>query len=523
MTYLTVAIMVDSAEQALADAAQAAERGADLVEYRFDRFADDIEAVSRIVTDSALPCIATCRPSWEGGEFEGDDGDRLTLFEALADLTRPPAYIDVELAIVQRDPAFAGRIRALADRVGLIYSSHDFDRRPADLYRRIQAMADDASCRVMKVAWASRSLRDNLQAFEIIADAHKPTIALCMGEAGLPSRVLARKFGALLTFAGLDDRNVTAPGQVGVAKMKSLYRWDKLNADTAVYGVIGWPVAHSMSPAIHNAGFDETDADAVYLLMPIPPEYEHFKATVGAWLDDERLDFRGASVTIPHKENLIRYIDECGPAGSEVEPLARQIGAANTLTLREDGSLLASNTDYAAALDSVCDAIGIQRDGLSGKRVAVIGAGGVARAVVAGFAHHGATIVIYNRTVERAEQLAAEFRTDRSKIVAAPLDKLCQSCAQVFINCTSVGMDPDVDQTPMPDLPKSVREGTIVFDTIYNPVETRLLREARAAGATTINGVDMFVRQGAAQFHQWTGRTPPIQRFETEMLQRLIK
>jgi len=193
------------------------------------------------------------------------------------------------------------------------------------------------------------------------------------------------------------------------------------------------------------------------------------------------------------------------------------------LTRRDDGKLLASNTDYAAALDSVCEAMGVGRDGLAGKRVAVIGAGGVARAIVAGFAHHGATVVVYNRTLERAKQLADEFSTDRAKVVAAPLDKLCDSCCQAFINCTSVGMHPNIDDTPLPEPPENFGEGTVVFDTIYNPIETRLLREAKAAGATTINGVEMFVRQGAAQFTLWTDCPAPTDRFEAIMRERLNK
>ena len=233
---------------------------------------------------------------------------------------------------------------------GLILSSHDFEKRPIDLYQRVEAMAQSTACRVIKVAWAARSLRDNIEAFEVLQSQYKPTIALCMGEYGLPSRVLAKKFGALLTFAAIDGQPGTAPGQPTISELKNLYRWDKINAQTEVYGVIGYPVGHSMSPAIFNAAFDEQDYDGVYLPMLIEPSYESFKATVLSWLDMESLNFRGASVTIPHKENLIRFVTE---QGGEVEGLAAKIGAANTLTVREDGSLFASNSDYAGALDAV--------------------------------------------------------------------------------------------------------------------------------------------------------------------------
>jgi 3-dehydroquinate dehydratase/shikimate dehydrogenase len=520
MTRLTVSITVNALDQALADTALAAERGADMVEYRIDELLIPFGQITELVAESPLPCIITCRGTAEGGLFDGDEQGRIDAYRHAA--AGQPAYIDIELSAYETSPVLRQAIRDLVadpNGPGLILSTHDFERRPFDLFQKIETMAADPACRVIKAAWHARSLRDNLEAFELIAAQHKPTIALCMGEFGLPSRVLAKKFGALLTFCGLDDATTTAPGQVGVATMKSLYRWDAIQADTQVFGVIGWPVAHSMSPPIHNTGFAKQEVNAVYLPMPIPPEYEHFKATVGTWLDCEPLNFRGASVTIPHKENLIRYVNE---VGGEVEPLSARIGAANTLTVQDDDTLYASNSDYAAAMDSVCDAMGIGREGLAGRRVAVIGAGGVARAIVAAFVEYGATVVIYNRTIERAQQLAEEFGEGHAgKVVATPLANLAKSCCEVYINCTSVGMHPHEDDTPMPDAPDCLGPDTVVFDTIYNPIETRLLREAGAAGCRTINGVDMFVRQGAAQFERWTGQTSPTDAFEQAMLTHL--
>jgi len=510
---LCVSIMVESVERAFADAARAAERGADLVEYRLDTFIEAGGDVRELVTRSPLPCVVTCRPAWEGGAYEGDEAMRLAVLRTAA--ATGTARIDLEWQTMQR-----GDVGEMDST--LICSSHDFDTRPADLQRRLQAMAGCERCAIVKLAWRARSLRDNLEAFELLRERPKPMIALCMGEFGLPSRVLAKKFGGFLTFAGLEDDALTAPGQVGVDTMKRLYRWDHLREDTRVYGVIGWPVGHSLSPHIMNAGFDATDYNGVYLPMPIPPEYEHFKATVGSWLDFQPLHFRGASVTIPHKQNLLRFVAE---RGGEIEPLARRIGAANTLEVRDDGSLYACNTDYAAALDAVCDALGIAREQLAGQRVGVIGAGGAARAVVAAFAHYGATIVIYNRTIDKAQRLAGEFARPHSvgtdaggKIVAAPLDNLGKCCCDILINCTPIGMHPDVDATPVTGWPERLGPGAVVFDTIYNPEQTRLLREAAAAGAATISGVEMFVRQGAAQFERWTGETAP-----TDVFQRIVR
>lgn len=549
MTKLAVSILVTSRTQAHAAAARAAELGADLVEYRIDQFTDAIAhadaptELAKLVGESPLPSIVTCRPTWEGGHYDGDEQLRVSLLEhaglPLPDSAgRTPAYIDVELAAYQTSANLRQKIGLVVDHpgqvrptiTGLILSSHDFQTRPADLYQRIEAMAAAPACRVIKLAWRARSLRDNLEAFEILLRRHKPTIALCMGEEGLPSRVLAKKFNALLTFAALDKASATAPGQPTVEEIKGLYRWDKIAPDTLVYGVIGHPVGHSMSPTIHNAGFDAVGHNGVYLPLPIPPEWEHFKATVASWLALPELQFRGASVTIPHKENLLRFV---GERGGTVEPLARRIGAANTLTVAEDGTLSASNTDYAAALDAVCDALRIARRELAGRRVAVIGAGGAARAIVAGFAGYGATVVLYNRTLDKAKTLADQFNQSTpapdaavsvgGKVVAAPPEKLCDSCCEVFINCTPIGMHPHTDATPIPAPPqgRGWGPGTVVFDTIYNPLETRLLREARAAGCTTISGSEMFVRQAAAQFRLWTGKPAPTQVFEKILRARL--
>lgn len=526
MTHLAVAIMVESLQIALNMASVAAEQGADLVEYRIDRFTDDEADIQELIRRSPLPCIVTCRPNWEGGDYDGDDQKRLSILEH-AGLAQP-AYLDLELAAFERSANLRQKIKLVIDHAdqgrptptGLILSSHDFTTRPADLMRKVNAMVHEPAARVVKFAFKARSLRDNIEAFEILRAGHKPTIALCMGPFGLPSRVLAGKFGALLTFAGLDDQTTTAPGQVGVRTMKSLYRWDHINPDTRVYGVIGHPVEHSMSPAIHNAGFDAVGHDGVYLPLPIMPEYEQFKATVGQWLEYAPLHFRGASVTLPHKENLLRFVKEMG---GQIEELSQWIGAANTLVVREDGGLHACNTDYAAALDSVCAALGGGREKLSGLRVGIIGAGGVARAVAAGFARHGSTVVLYNRTLEKAGALADQMNAiaaSGGKVVAADLAKLCKSCCQVYVNCTPIGMHPEVGQTPMPELPK-LEPGTVVFDTIYNPARTRLLAEAQQAGAKTINGIEMFVLQAARQFELWTNQPAPIALFRNIMRQKL--
>lgn len=496
MTRLCVPIFVNSIEQARRDMASAAEAGADLVELRIDRLTD-VDQIRQLTARTIIPCIVTCRPTWEGGESELEDHQRLALLTAAA-ISDSVSYVDVELQTIKQ-------VRADLTPDKLILSSHDFVTRPAKLHNLLIDM-DAIPAAVNKIAWRARTVRDNLEAFELLRDRRRPTIALCMGEAGIASRVLAKKFGAFLSFASLHDGAESAPGQLSIADMKRLYRWDAIGAKTRVFGVIGSPIAHSMSPAIHNAAFDRTGYDGVYLPLLVNEGYESFKAFMESFCELEALDLTGLSITIPHKENALRYLKE---RGGTIEAVAERIGAINTISFHP--TLRGMSTDYAAILDSLSDALGVDRSGLAGLRVAVIGAGGTGRNAVAALAHCAATVVVYNRTRERADKLAEEFNGHSGKVVAANMEKLCDSCCQVYINTTSIGMHPNVDASPWGERPPALSADSVVFDAVYNPMETKFLQQARAAGAKTVSGVEMFVRQAAAQFETWTGSQAPVE------------
>jgi 3-dehydroquinate dehydratase/shikimate dehydrogenase len=269
-----------------------------------------------------------------------------------------------------------------------------------------------------------------------------------------------------------------------------------------------------MSPAIHNAGFDEINYDGVYLPLLVDPSYESFKAFMETFVPFKGLMLSGLSITIPHKENALRYLKE---KNAEIELLSEQIGAINTIVIN-DGHLRGFNTDYAAILDTITASLNISREQLSGLRVAVIGAGGTGRTAVAALAAYGATVVIYNRSKDKADALAAEFNGKSGKVVAARFDKLCDSCCQVYINTTPIGMHPNVDASPLDGQSAPFTADTLVFDTIYNPMKTKLLKQAEASGAKTVGGVEMFVRQAAGQFTVWTGKPAP-----TEVMRRVIE
>ena len=335
-----------------------------------------------------------------------------------------------------------------------------------------------------------------------------------MGPLGLMSRVLAPKFGGLLTFATLRDQSATAPGQPTIADLVQRFRFRKIKPSTKVYGVIGWPVEHSRSPEIHNAAFDRIEFDGVYLPLPVAADELAFATTLEALLGDEALTFRGASVTMPHKTHLLHFVAQRHGA---IDAAAAATGAANTLVVHEDGSLEARNTDVTGIVESVAAALGVGEDEWRGKRIAVIGAGGMARAAVAGFAMRGATVVIHHRDFEKAQRLAQEFANKAraqawsggGTVVPARLEKVCGTCGEVIINATPVGMKdgPDPDGVPFPvdEAGRMWDQAPLVVDTVYVPLHTPLIALARSHGAATVDGFEVLQRQAHGQFRAWTG------------------
>ena len=538
MTLIATPIFVGSRAEvsvSLERAREAAGSGANMIEWRVDGLAEDpdgAQALIELVAGSPLPCIVTCRPTWEGGRYGGDEAQRISLFEALASSAHQAKYLDIELAAWERSANFRQKAQLAIDHprqvraieTGLILSTHDFEKRPRDLLQRIERMVNVSASVVIKVAWMARSLRDNLEAFDLLRERRKPMIALCMGRFGLMSRVLAPKFGGMITFASETAGGESAPGQPTITELRKRYRFDSIRRRTKVYGVIGWPVEQSRGPEVHNAGFEAAGHDGVYLPMPIPPEYEHFKATVGAMIDHRRLDFRGASVTLPHKENLLRFVLECG---GRTDGMSERIGAANTLMVGSAGATACSNTDCPAIVDSLCTAMSIDAKDLAELRIAVLGAGGVARAAIGALTELGAPVVVFNRTKYKAQALAEEFNRrgsrngDWGEVHAGRAEQL-RDGFHVIINCTPVGMagGSDPDGSPLEALGQSdalMDDRVTVFDTVYEPARTRLIEEAAARGARVVMGVEMFINQAARQFALWTGKAAPVEVFR-EML-----
>ncbi len=498
MTKLCVCL-IERTPEAMLSAMHSLPRYVHMVEVRLDHLWQVLprsaEAdLERICRNKDRPVVITIRPRREGGLYEGPEGDRLRLLRRAAALGAE--YIDIELDSV----AELGEIPAPTQR---IVSYHNFQQTPSDL-EGIHRKAAGAGAEVIKIAVLARDILDTLPVLALLKrhGSTVPTIAVSMGEEGMPTRLLAGKFGAFLSYASLAEGRDTADGQVPFRQIEEMYRFCRIGPETSLFGVVANPVAHSMSPAIHNAAFAEVGLDAVYL---------PFKVTdPGAFLDGyQPHDLKGLSVTIPHKEAMAPLMDDLGE-------LAARIGAINTVAIRR-GRRYGSNTDVPAALAALEGAA--CRAGLLplGRRtVLLLGAGGAARAIAYGLAGKVGRLIIANRTVSRAEKLAADVRAEH-----CGLERIDRLRPDVLINTTSVGMYPRVDESPVPA--SMLRGGMVVFDAVYNPLETMLLRQARDAGCVTASGIEWFVGQAAAQFETWTGVAAPRELMAKVVMERLSR
>lgn len=494
-----IAVPIVSSEPTLArqvDAARAA--GADMVELRVDLIGEPAAAEALLRGPRVMPVILTVRPRAEGGGWTQGEAQRLHLIERLGRLQ--PGFIDLELSAWRSSREAARIARDLCGESGgnrLIISHHDFESTPTQLGRIFDQLADTPA-EIIKAAFTARDSSDTLRVLDQLQRRapRRKVIALAMGEAGLASRVLARKLGAFLTYAPLSSQSRSAPGQPTLDVLRSRFRWERIQRSTRVFGVVGWPLTHSRGPDIHNAAMESAGVDGVYLPMPLETGYDAFADFMDLAAKHDRLGIAGLSVTLPHKQNAVRWLRA---HAEELDPLAERIGAVNTLTLTTAGRWRGDNTDASGAISALSGVIG--HADFSGRRAAILGAGGVARAVAFALSQRGCNLTIYNRSMPRGEALAQELRCEAKKWN----DRKDQD-AEILINCTPVGMWPQSHASPMP--PQALRSGQIVFDTVYNPAQTRLLQAAAARGCRVVRGTEMFIAQAAAQFYIWHGMPP---------------
>ncbi len=485
-----------------AEAQAAVGKGARFIELRLDllRGAPDFK---RLLADKACPYLATIRRTDDGGRWKGPEDARRTLLRHA--IAAGFDWVDLEHDVIDSIPRYRD--------VRRIVSYHNFREVPDDLEDIYQRMChQDAD--VVKVAVRAAHPEDNLRVLGLIQKARVPTVAFCMGDVGLPSRILGALYGAPFTYAAFNKERTLAPGMPSFDEMLSIYHYRQITPQTQVYGLLGDPVAHSLSPLIHNRAFRQLGIDAVYLPFRVP------RAQLVDCIESfQRVPVRGYSVTMPHKEEAARLAQQTDPA-------TQRIGAANTLIRGNDGKLAAWNTDYQAVVETLRAGLvsstakatsqspgstGITTELppeptgiLASKAVLVLGAGGLARAVAFALRREEALVVISNRTTERAARLSAEVGCRFVEWGARH-----GLNADIIVNCTSVGQHPDVDDSPVHQ--SILKPGMVVFDAVYNPETTLLVKQARSRGCHVVTGVELFVRQASLQFRLFTGRDAPVQ------------
>ncbi|HEY1303705.1 MAG TPA: type I 3-dehydroquinate dehydratase [Vicinamibacterales bacterium] len=435
----------------------------DLVELRLDGVVDlDVAAA---LHGRSRPAVVTCRPTWEGGSFAGSEEERRGILSRA--LALGAEFVDVEWRAGFDD--VIGQ-----DRTRIVLSSHDFDGIPSDLDERARRMRA-VGTGVIKIAITAGRLTDTLR-LRRIAEGGR-AVVIGMGEAGVPSRLLASRYGSAWTYAG----HGVAPGQLPASRMIEDFLFRRVGSSTRLFGIVSTNALHSFSPVMHNAALCAAGIDAVYVPLRAA-DFDDFTAFAQA------MDIEGASVTIPYKIDALR-------AAARADELTRAVGAANTIR-RRGGEWEATNTDVNGFLRPLEAAFGAP---LAGTRASVLGAGGAARAVVVALSSNGVRVCVHARRPEQAQSLARDLGVSAGGWPPAP------GSWDLLVNCTPLGGAVSRDSSP---LPRDLMTGRFVYDLTYGPGESALLRDARGAGCQTLDGLPMLVAQAERQFEWWTGQRP---------------
>lgn len=463
---------------ALAKACERADEWADLIELRLDCLTT-LEGLPQVLERVSRPVILTLRPAEQGGQRELDLETRRTFWT-----TAPQTdWRDIEADLATPE----------TDWSHVIVSHHDFSSVPDDLTRIYEQLAATPAA-VIKIAVQANDIVDCIPVFNLLDRARlegREMIAIAMGNAGLATRILSPSRGAFLTYAALQADSATAPGQITAQKLRSLYHVDKLDRESMICGLVGLPVMHSVSPHMHNAAFESAGINGVYLPLEVRDVKTFVTRMVHPLTKEINWNVRGFSVTAPHKSNVVECLDW-------IDPTAKEIGAINTIVVDGD-QLRGFNTDAAGFIEPL---LKLMSD-LSGLRVAVIGAGGAARAAVWALRRQHANVTLFARDPAKAQALGQLFDVSYESLASASF-----AGYDVVINATPLGSGELIDQAPA-DAEQLAGAG-YVYDLVSNPIETRLLKEARKAGCKTVRGLEMLVAQAKIQFELWTGQTPSI-------------
>ena len=476
-----VAVIGSDPEQ-MTEKAEYLVRDNSFLEFRLDYLPKPALALTRIKRfHDAHPgtiVIATCRRATSGGKFKGSIASQLEILGKAA--AAGCQLVDVEMQTAAK--CKLEQLQKLRSKAGLILSFHDF-RATKKLEETLEKMLEYPAD-YYKIVSTATTLSDNVSLIKFLGregDRHS-LVSMCMGEQGIISRVLGVRAGSVFTFASASAGEETAPGQVTAQELRNVYRIEQVDQATRVYGVVGDPIAHSLSPAVMNAAFRRENVNGVYLAL-------HAKTLKDLLTCVREIPIHGISVTMPYKEAILPYLDNS-------DAHTTKIGACNTVVRAQDGKLYGFNTDAAGIVRPLERRLST----LESARILVIGAGGAARAAVFGLKERGCEVYILNRSLAPAKKLAHQAR---ARLVKRPdLKKLA---FDVILNATPVGMG-NSKESPLQEKEINAR---YVFDMVYDPAETRLLKFARERGAQIIPGIEMFVHQAARQFEIWTGKPAP--------------
>jgi 3-dehydroquinate dehydratase / shikimate dehydrogenase len=477
---ICIALGLPDVPTLLEHARREAEAGELFLEFRLDYLSNPCKGAEAIpqFLERYPDCIllATCRRHQNHGKFNGSIEEQLAVLDLAVRNGAHAIDIEIETAEVAQD-----RLSGFRGRTFVIVSYHNFEATPpmdTVVNRVLRVQADG-----YKIVTTARKPSDNVRVLAVAKALPKHRlIVLAMGELGFPTRVLSPVFGGVYTYAAPMYAEGTAAGQVSSRFLRHLYRVEKLSKSARIYGVIADPVRHSISPAVHNRAFQSKRVDAVYLPFLVSPACLRDFFSLAA-----KLPLSGFSVTIPHKQKIIRYLDV-------VDPLARRIGAVNTVW-RKAGKWRGTNTDAAGVTGPLARLLKIPN-----ASVLIVGNGGAARSAACALSDAGAKIFLVGRNADRVRAL--------SKICGAESllkEQLDSRHFDVVVHATPLGMFPHVNECFFEDkIPAD-----IVFDMVYNPLETVLVKHAREQGKTVVPGLDMFIEQAVRQFEIWTGETAP--------------
>jgi 3-dehydroquinate dehydratase/shikimate dehydrogenase len=493
MMKICVPVCVDRFDK-MREAVKRASQFADLVELRLD-YLDDIDAASKslreLIETIRRPVILTLRSGEQGGKNSFDYDRRRQFWLSLKDIPGS-TFCDIELDLVLEFSAQAMQEQLPFSWDRTICSHHDFSGTSSDLEQVYERMAATPAA-IIKIAVQANDAVDCLAIFRLLERAqreHRELIAIAMGQPGIMTRILGPSRGSFLTYASIDQESTTAAGQVTAADLREVYRIDQIDRETQIFGIIGNPVSHSLSPRIHNAALAAASLNAVFIPFEVHEVKQFIRQMVHPKSRELDWDLRGLSVTAPHKSTVMNTLDW-------IDPAARDIGAVNTIVVRND-QLLGYNTDAAGFIAPLRRAFG----SLDKARCAIVGAGGAARAVLWALRNEGANITLFARNLDKGKELSTQFSAASEPLVNARFEKF-----DIVINATPLGTrgEQQDETVATADQLRGVR---LAYDLVYNPIETRFIREARDAGCETLGGIEMLLAQAVAQFKLWTGHEP---------------